>query len=569
MSPKVLPTAPGLAALLHRFRRELVWLTVFSLFVNALQLAPTIYMLQVFDRVIVSGNPFTLVAVTVALLVVLCVMALADWLRSRLLVRAGSRLDDELAQPTFDAAFRAQLAGSRAPLAQPLQDVTTLRSFLSGQGTLAALDAPWGFVFLAVLFVMHPWLGWTGVLFFLLQCGVAWLSQRLTSERHKQVLEHGQATGQFMRTKLRNAETVEAMGMLGALQQRWAALQGRELAAQARAQESTRWVVALNKWMQYTQQALILALGAWLAIRGEITAGAMIASNALMQQALRPIGTIVSAWPQFVEARLAYRRLDAQLQAAPPEPPAPPAGAERLRGTVALCGLGAKAPGRQQPILNAIEAEFAAGQVVAITGPSGAGKSTLTRCLLGLWPHTEGVVLVDGRPVGDWPEAVLGPQVGYLPQDVELFDGTVADNIARFGGATPKAVLEAAQATGIHEMVLRMPRGYDTPIGDGGASLSGGQRQRIGLARAIVGWPSLVVLDEPTAHLDEAGEAALLRVIAELKRRGSTVFLVVHQKHLLKVADRVVLIDQGRLQFLAPQPADAVPATAAVSFAPT
>ena len=300
------------------------------------------------------------------------------------------------------------------------------------------------------------------------------------------------------------------------------------------------------KFVQYMQQSLILALGALLAIDGRISAGAMIACNALMGNALRPIGLVVSTWKQFVDARAGYRRLSALLAANPA--PQQQGLVRPIQGQVTLKDLGATAPGRKTPILAGLNATFAAGEVIAIVGPSGAGKSTLARCLIGIWPRMTGELLLDGEPMKAWERDALGPQLGYLPQDIELFDGTIAENIARFADVPSEQVIEAATRTGIHEMVLRMPKGYDTPMGEAGGLLSGGQRQRIALARAVLGSPKLVVLDEPNANLDDVGEEALLRAVRQLAQSGSTVFMIVHQKHMLAVANRVLILEEGRIK---------------------
>jgi ATP-binding cassette subfamily C exporter for protease/lipase len=322
-------------------------------------------------------------------------------------------------------------------------------------------------------------------------------------------------------------------------------------------------VQAIMKWVQYTQQGLMLSLGALLAINGKVSSGAIVASNTLMGNALRPVGLIVGIWGQTTDARLAFNRLNQLLRAQPAvaiEAPAP-----AVKGQITLRGLKASAPGRATPILKGLDAEFRAGEVIGIVGPSGAGKSTLARCLLGIWPGSEGEVLIDGHPIAAWPRQLLGPHIGYLPQDIEIFDGTIAENIARFSGIDSQKVIDAAMRAGIHDMVLRLPNGYDTLIGESSGVLSGGQRQRMGLARALLDEPAIVVLDEPNANLDDAGEAALVRAVRELKARGATVFMIVHQQQMLALADRVVVLDAGQITRIAQvvvAPATAAPAAA-------
>lgn len=550
VAPAVAPGAFGaVTRVLWAFRVEFAWICIFSMFLNMLMLTPTVYMLQVFDRVMHSGNLLTLLAVSAIAVLLFFLMAFSEWLRSRLLVRLGGRFDQALARRIYGATFREQLSAQRRQSMQPITDLNFLRQFFTGNGVLAVVDTPWTAIYLVVLFLMEPWLGWAGAAFCLLQLVLAVSVHRLTSRRVKATQAIAIEANQVLQAKMRNAETVEAMGMQGDLRRQWMEVQDRQTASHAAAQETQRSVQAFMKWVQYSQQALMLAVGALLAIDGRISAGAMVASNALMANALRPIGVIVSVWSQFVEARQAMIRVDQLLRKHPEESVVRPAA--DVRGRVALRNLSATAPTRKVPILDGLNAEFEPGEVIGIVGPSGAGKSTLARCLLGIWPDTSGSVMLDDHDVRDWPRDELGPHVGYLPQDIELFEGTIAENIARFSDASPSTVIEAATKVGIHEMVLRLPQGYDTPIGEAGNLLSGGQRQRLGLARAIVGKPALVVLDEPNANLDDVGEKALVSAVRELKRQGCTVFMIVHQPNVLVAADRVLFLEGGRIKRLA------------------
>lgn len=553
------PSGGELTRVLWTFRRELLWVCIFSFFANLLMLTPTLYMLQVFDRVMLSGSELTLLALTGFMVFFYLVMGLAEWLRSRLLVRAGARFDDAINTRVFNAAFEQRLNGATRNPLQPLNDLTGLRQFITGSGVFAVMDTPWTLVYLAVLFLMHPWLGWASVAFSIVQIGMALAGHWLTSRRMKAAQDLTNDSNTYLQAKLRNSETVEALGMLDNLRHQWLATHERQLAAHADAQAIARRVQAANKFVQYMQQGLVLAIGALLAIDGKISAGAMIACNALMGNALRPLGTIVQMWKQYVEASNAYRRLD-QLLTDHPER-ADHHQADTVRGQISLRNLEATAPGRKTPILKGLTADLPSGEVIAILGPSGAGKSTLARCLLGIWPDTTGQVLLDGHPIDQWSREALGPHVGYLPQDIELFDGTISENIARFTKAPPEQVIDAAKRTGIHEMILRLSKGYDTPMGEAGSLLSGGQRQRIGLARAILGNPTLVVLDEPNANLDDAGEAALARTVRDLKARGATVFMIVHHQHLLAVSDKVLMLENGQISRIVPVVVQTTPPT--------
>lgn len=525
------------------FRWEFVWVGVFSFFSNLLLLAPTLYMLQVFDRVMLSQNEFTLISLTLIAALLFAVMGFAEWVRSRLLVRAGVRFDEYLNSRVFKSSFDANLNLMTSNPVQSFSDLTNLRQFLTGNGIFALFDTPWTPIYIAVLFMMHPWLGvvsvfFTGVLGFL-----AWYSHKLTASRSVQANEAAVKSNNYLQGKLVHVETVVSLGMLANLRRHWLMLYSDQIDKTLEAQHLQHQLQAFVKFVQYSQQSLVLALGALLAIQGDISAGAMVASNALVSNALRPLGTLVATWRQFADAQASYLRLE-QLMKSHPDRGAVHV-AEVVHGRITLHDLQAYAPGRERPILRGLSVNFNAGEVVAIVGPSGAGKSTLARCILGIWPDVKGQVLLDRQDINTWSRDDLGPNLGYLPQDIELFEGTIAENIGRFGNLNSEWVIDAAQRTGIHDMILRFPNGYDTPMGVAGGTLSGGQRQRVGLARAIYGNPSLVVLDEPNANLDDVGEAALIRTVQDLRQRGKTVFMVVHQRNLLSVADRVLVLNDG------------------------
>ncbi len=535
----------SLTAALRPFRKEFYWVGAFSLVANLLTLSPTLYMLQIFDRVMLSQSDLTLISLTLIIAVFVAVMAFAEWIRSRLLVRAGVRFDEQLNTRVFLANFEANLEQTRGDQANTFAALTRLRQFLTGNGIIAFFDLPWTPIYLAVLFVMHPLLGICGVAFTLLLAAQAFISSKLTSARTERATTAESDTSGYLSGKLRNAEVVEAMGMLGNLKRRWLLLYREHANAHWLAQDRASTMAAFSKFVQYSQQSLILALGAWLAIRGEISAGAMIASNVLMGNALRPISTLVATWKEFVQARQSYRDIGALLDKYPERKPGHVA--EHVSGQITVRQLSAFAKQREKPILDNIDARFESGEVIGIVGSSGAGKSTFARCLLGIWPSASGQVLLDGVEIRSWSRDAVGPHIGYLPQDIELFEGSVAENICRFGEVDSKAIIEAARRADIHDMILRLPMGYDTPVGQAGRLLSGGQRQRLALARALYGWPDLVVLDEPNANLDDAGEAALANVVRELKKDRKTVFMVLHQRNLLALADRVVVMADGRI----------------------
>lgn len=542
-----------LAATLYAFRREFLIVGIFSLVANVLMLAPTLHMLQVYDRVLVSRSELTLLVVSLITLFFFAVMAFAEWSRSRLLVRAGVRLDAVLSTRVFNASFEANLSQSGAPAQRAFNDLTEVRQFLTGNGIFAFFDAPWAPIYIGVLFFLHPFLGWVSIAFALVQAALAWFGHRRTLAPAEEASKAALDVNLYLQGKLRNAEVVESMGMLSGLRERWSRRHAEYMDRQGVTQSLTHRITAISKWVRYCQQSLALAAGALLVIEGELTPGAMIAANVLMTRALAPIDQMVNTWRSFIGARSAFLRLEQLLRAHPERDPAlsrvPPTGEVTLREVIAT------APGRATPILQGVSLQASPGSVTVVLGPSGSGKSTLARVLMGIWPDVSGEVLLDGHPLDGWSRAELGPHVGYLPQDVELFDGTIAENIARFAEIESEKVIAAARSAGLHDMILRFPKGYDTPMGEAGSLLSGGQRQRVGLARAIYGCPVLIVLDEPNANLDDAGEAALMKAVLELKSKGSTVFLISHRPGAVAAADQLLVLREGRVAHLGPRDA--------------
>lgn len=527
---------------------------VFSMVANVLMLTPTLYMLQVYDRVLASQSEMTLLAVSLITLFLFAVLGFSEWMRSRVLVRTGLRLDAVLGTRVFNASFESYLNQSSVGAGRAFGDLLQIRQFLTGNGVFAFFDAPWAPIYVAVLFFLHPMLGWLSLFFALVQAALAWFGHRRTVVPAEAAGRAAADVGVYLQSKLRNAEVLESMGMVHNLRPHWQRLHERVLQLQSQSQSLTHRITAWSKFIRYSQQSLALGAGALLVIQGELSPGGMIASNVLMTRALSPIDMMVGTWRSFVGARSAFRRLEDLLNQHPPRDPAlsrvAPVGQLVLRDVVA------SAPGRAAPILKGVSLAVEAGTVTVVLGPSGSGKSTLARCMVGIWPDAAGEVLLDGLPISGWERTELGPHLGYLPQDVELFEGTIAENIARFGKVVSEQVIGAARSAGLHEMILRFPKGYDTPMGEAGGLLSGGQRQRIGLARAIYGNPVLVVLDEPNANLDDVGEQALVRTVQGLKERGTTVFLVTHRPGILAVADRLLLLRDGVVQ--ADGPRDAV-----------
>ena len=508
-------------------------------------------MLQVNDRVLASRNVTTLMVLTLLMLGAFIFMAALETIRGWVLVRVSARLDAALNQRVYVAAFERSLARSGGPAAFPIQDLNSVRQTLTGSALLAIFDTPWLPVYLTVIFMFSVELGLFSLGGAVLLAILAFVNERLSKPKLDEAQRVGTQSQAAMNNNLRNAEVIEAMGMLVPLHARWHKLHQKYLQLQARASDQAAIIGGMTKFVRIAMQSLVLGYGALLVIEGVMTAGMMIAASILVSRALAPVELLVANWKQIVTGRAAYRRLQEILAAHPPREsgmalPAP-------KGDVNVEGASAVAPGTKRLILNRLTFSLSAGEVVAIIGPSASGKSSLARLLVGVWPAVTGTVRLDGADIFRWNKDELGPYIGYLPQDIELFEGTVAENIARFGEADSAKVIEAAQRTGMHEHILRFPQGYDTPLGVDGGALSGGQRQRIALARALYGDPSLVVLDEPNSNLDDLGEKALIETIRDLKQRRKTVVLITHRLSTLAVVDKILVLAEGAIAAFGPR----------------
>lgn len=532
------------------YRRFFGYIALFSAVSNMLMLVPPLYMMQVYDRVLTSRNQMTLLMLTLIALGFYMLGGVLEWVRGQVMIRMSNGLDARLGHRLFDAAFSRGLKQRDANPAQVLNDLATLRQFVTGQGLLALLDAPWLPLFIGISFLFHPWfgllaLGGAATLF-----GLGVWNEIATRAGMAEANQMSLASARYLNGTLQNAEVIRALGMLPALRQRWSGLQQRMIAAQAAASDSGGRINAMTRFVRVALQSLSLGLGALLVLDNQISAGLMIATSILLGRSLAPVELAIGSWKQLGNARSSYERLTALLKDFPPEPqrmdlPEP-------KGRLSVEQLTVLPPGAPKTVLNGIHFNLEPGEALAIIGPSASGKSSLARALVGIWPAMRGSVRLDGAELDQWSSEALGPHLGYLPQNIELFDGTIAENIARFGEADPLKVVEAAQMAGIHEMVLRFPQGYDSPVGPGGVNLSGGQKQRVGLARALYGQPRLVVLDEPNAHLDDAGEAALLQAVQRLKAAGSTVILISHRQSVLPVVDYLLVLRDGLQQVFGP-----------------
>ncbi len=552
MLPRLkLPTDP-IGQVLAGFRSAFRSVGVFSAVINLLMLVPSLYMLQVYDRVMTSQNETTLLMLTLMVLGAFLLQAGLEFVRSFMLVRVGAQLDMQLNQRIYTASFEQQLRRGGGNAGQALADLTTVRQFVTGQGLFAFFDAPWFPIYLVVIFLFDWVLGVFAVFGVATLVVLAWANERVSRQPLAEANSMAVNAGQLANNNLRNAEVIEAMGMLPALMARWFALHSRFLQLQADASEKAGIVMATTKFFRTALQSLILGIGALLALEGRITPGMMLVGSVLMGRALAPVEQLIGVWKTWSSTRSAWQRLSELLAAHPPRRDAMSLPAPQ--GHLALEGVVATPPGGPTPVIRQLNLQLPAGEVLGIIGPSGSGKSTLARLLVGVWPASAGSVRLDGADVFQWNKAELGPHLGYLPQDIELFAGTVGENIARFGAVDAERVIEAARRAGVHDMVLRLPKGYDTPLRDGGEGLSGGQKQRLGLARALYGDPALVVLDEPNSNLDDAGEQALAAALQDLRQRGKTVVVISHRSSAIAATTRLLVLRDGMAQAFGPTP---------------
>jgi ATP-binding cassette subfamily C protein PrsD len=524
----------------------------FSVIINLLMLTGALYMLQLYDRVMTSGSLPTLVALSLIALAAFGTQGILDAIRSRMLVRIGARFDELLAPRAFDAVTQLSLRGaSSAQAIQPVRDVENIRSFLSGLGPTALFDMPFLPLFLAGCFLLHPGLGWLalagGAVIIVLTLCVDVLSRIAAQETQAHALERHVVIDMARR----NAEAITAMGFRHAVQRRWSAINARYVASSIRVAATAGTFGSAAKIFRLMLQSAILGLGTYYAIHQEISPGAIIAASIMSSRALAPIEIAIGHWRAFTASRQSYVRLRQTLENLDA---AAPLGLAKPRRSLMVEDIYVAAPGGQRPVLQGLSFRLAAGSALGIVGPSGAGKSTLARTLVGVWPAASGTVRLDGAALDQWEETQRGRFIGYLPQDIELFDGTVAENIARFDPkASPEAIVAAAQTAGAHDLIVHLPKGYDTPIGEGGAKLSGGQRQRIALARALYGDPFLVVLDEPNSNLDADGERALAGAIHAVRRRQGIVVMITHSSQSMESANVVALMCEGRFVEFGPK----------------
>lgn len=543
-------TMPELQESLLKAKRSFIFVGFFSFFVNLLQLTSPLYMLQLYDRVMASRSESTLLFLTLIVVVLFVTLAMLEVVRSRVLVRIGNKMDNLLSSRVFESIFMLASKSPAKASATPLNDLTQIRQFMTGSGLFAFFDTPWMPIYICVLFLFHPYYGFFAIFAGIVLMVFAVINERTTKDNLLEANKLSRESAAFVEASLRNSEVIHAMGMLGSIKKMWQNKYFGFLNAQVIASDNAGLWSNISKISRVLFQSLMLGLGGYLAINAEITPGMLIAGSIVMGRALAPLDLMIASWKGFSNARESYARLNGLLSEFPAKEkpmqlPAP-------KGEIVVDNIVVVPPNAKQPSLKNISFRIEKGDVVGIIGPSAAGKSSLVRAILGLWPLYAGKVRFDSADIALWDKEQLGQYIGYLPQDIELFEGTISENICRFTEIDSQKIIEAAKLAGVHEMILHLPEGYDTAIGAGGMTLSGGQRQRIGLARALYDAPSVIVLDEPNSNLDELGEKALIEAIMLLKQKGITTIIVTHRPSILHVTTKLALLQQGALQLFGP-----------------
>ncbi|MBT7763619.1 MAG: type I secretion system permease/ATPase, partial [Gammaproteobacteria bacterium] len=552
MSTQKTAKYPELAASFNDVKSYFIYAGLFSAAVNLLMLVPVIYMLQVYDRVVSSGSYSTLAMLTLLMVALTAALGGFEWVRSMILIAASNRIEKNLRRRVSDATFkRALLTGGAVSNSQPLSDLSSLRQFLTGNGLFAFFDAPWFPIYVFVMFMFHPLFGYAAIFAGIVMVALAYTTEKVTSKKLQDANSQSNWINNQVNGTLKNSEVIAAMGMADDLRHRQEKRFDQVLTLQTDASRSAGLLQSLSKTFRMVMQSLLLGLGALLALRQEISPGMMIAGSLLLGRALAPIDMLVGTWKGFTLARGQYDRLGQLLNQIPKDAdtmslPAP-------TGKLSAEQVMVVPPGSKNIVVRGVNMELNAGEALGIVGPSASGKSCLARALLGIWPTYSGKVRLDGADIFAWDRTELGPYIGYLPQDIELFDGSISENICRFGDVDPDKVVEAARTAGVHDLILHLPQGYDTVIGGSGGILSGGQRQRIGLARAIYGSPKYLVLDEPNSNLDDQGERELVEAIRRIKSEGATVIIITHRTMVLQCVDKILVMRDGAASHFGPR----------------
>jgi PrtD family type I secretion system ABC transporter len=537
-------------ALRQELKPVLRHLLLYSFVINLLMLTPALFMLQVFDRVIPTNSSETLLVLIAGVGAALAIMLVLDYVRLRLQHLTGNLVDERLSPPVVQAVVAATARAPQGVRSDAIRDVATLRSLFAANGLTALLDAPWLLVYVVVIWLFHPALGWAAAGAAVVMLGLAWLNDRLSRKGLDEVQQEGRRAARYVEGSMRNAEALAAMGMTQRMMKRWRALQDEVLKLQTDAATTSSVFTALSRLLRQVVQAGMMAVGAYLVLTQAASAGVMIATTVLLGRALQPVEQLVGSWRVLSDARAAYARLQALAQQF--ETGKPRVALPRPEGKLEVDSVSFRLPGSDRLALAGVSLALEAGEAMALIGPSAAGKSTLARLLTGIWTPTVGKVRLDGFDVSNWPRDEFGPWVGYVPQDVELFDGTVGENIGRLADLEPKEIIKAAKRANAHDMIAKLPQGYDTPVGEGGTRLSPGQRQRVALARAMYGDIRLLVLDEPNASLDAEGEMALAHALSGLRAEGVTSIVVTHRPSLIAHVDKILVLEDGKVKQFGP-----------------
>lgn len=533
-----------LQVILHECRRSFYLAFGITAVADLLSIAPLLYMMQVMDRVISSRSGITLFSLTALIIAIYVFWSALEWIRSRLMVRLSLRIDWDLSADIFDASFRRYVGRKNVNVQQLLGDLTNVRQFLTGQGALTIMDAPFAIIFIIIGAMFHPFLALFALIASVLMIAAGYFTQKITTPILKVANDANTEAARVASNSLRHAESTLALGMMGAIRQKWYNQHHKYLQNQVNASEATGLMGGFSGFLQKALPSLQMALGAFLAMQGLITVGMVMAASMLISKSVAPIQKLITNWKELVAAKQSYDRLNELLQedskremqmALPP-----------VMGKLEVSKAAAVPPGHNKPVLMGIDFKVEPGQAVAIVGPSAAGKTCLARLLVGIWKPVQGSVRLDGVELSEWNPDEFGPQIGYVPQEIEFFEGTVAENIARLGEIDAEKVVQAAKLIGMHEIILSFPKGYDTELGETGFALSGGQRQRLAIARAFYGMPKYIVMDEPNANLDEVGESALVQAVGFLKTQGSAIIMTTHRPRLVSVVDSLLVLRNGQ-----------------------
>jgi ATP-binding cassette subfamily C exporter for protease/lipase len=544
------PAANEILVAVYGYKKIFKAVGIFTACINLLLLVPSIYMLEVYDRVLTSRNSNTLFMLTLIIVGLFVIYAALDAIRSYAVIEMGKKIDAQLNQRTFTAAFEQNLKQRGGVAGQALNDLSTIRQFVTGQSLFAFFDAPWFPFYLIVIYLFSPWLGLFATVCTLLMLILAIVNERITHEPLGKANTVAVQSANLATNNLRQAEVLESMGMLPAIRSRWFQLHTQFLEWQSVASQRAAAMGAMTKFLRTLMQSLILGFAAYLVLQNSLSPGMMIAATILLGKALSPVESVINVWRQWRGVVSSYERLEKLLSDNPPRTPG--MSLERPQGFVEFDRVYAAPPGVNLPVLKDVSFKIEPGDVLGVIGPSASGKSTLARVAVGIWPGVPNCARIDGADVYQWNKDELGPAIGYMPQDIEVFPGTVSENIARFSEHESSDVIAAAKSAGVHDMILHLPEGYDTKIGDGGVGLSGGQKQRLALARALYGNPSVVVLDEPNSNLDDAGEQALVSAIIGLRQRKATVILITHRSTVLQATTKLLLLREGSVVLFGP-----------------